>query len=253
MIAIRNTLNLGISLKEFFIFIIARVGKNETDLTILGIKFKNVDRILWTHIFHIIFLQEYSPEGFGINKDDVVIDIGANKGVFVALAASNDASRILAYEPDIDNYDYLQWLIENNNLLSVELSNQAVSGKNGILKLYQSERNTRHSILGFDVATGQKLENYVEIPSINLDTILKDFDSIDLLKMDCEGAEFEIISSVSEKSLNKVEKIVMEYHSSIDSPALSKLLNKLRKFGYDVVIGNFQSEKPFGMLFAIRQ
>lgn len=249
--AIRNIPKLGVSKAEVIKYIFARFTVKEKDLTIMGIKFSHVDKSLWTHIFHIILLQEYSPRGFLLENKNVVIDIGANRGVFVALAARQGAKSILAYEPDKDNYEYLEELVKNNHFYQVKLHQKAVAGENGVIRLYQSSKNTRHTIIGVDVTSGQKLEKYIEVPSISLDCLLQEWESIDLLKIDCEGAEYEIFGTASPESLQKVHRIVMEYHGSRNSSKVQNLLTKLKKSGFYVKVEEI-SGTPLGMIFATR-
>ena len=63
-----------------------------------------------------------------------------------------------------------------------------------------------------------------------------DVDSVDLLKMDCEGAEFSIIESLPATVLSRIDSLVMEYHSSPHSAELLKLLATLEKSGFSLHI-----------------
>ncbi len=53
----------------------------------------------------------------------------------------------------------------------------------------------------------------IKVKTIGLDDILNNFPKVSLLKIDTEGAEYEII--LNSTSINKVKKIVGEYHNGI--------------------------------------
>lgn len=62
----------------------------------------------------------------------------------------------------------------------------------------------------------------------------KNIKKIDLLKMDCEGAEYEIITSLNVKDLSKIKRIVMEAHQGPDSKNHIWMKNYLEKKDYVV-------------------
>ena len=57
------------------------------------------------------------------------------------------------------------------------------------------------------------------VKTININDLIESIDSyIDLLKIDCEGAELDIFESIKLENLNKIGKMVIETHSDyIDS------------------------------------
>ena len=55
-----------------------------------------------------------------------------------------------------------------------------------------------------------------KVKTINLEEALRSSAKIDLIKVDCEGAEFEIFSSFSTNFINKVDEIRMELHGSLE-------------------------------------
>ena len=58
-------------------------------------------------------------------------------------------------------------------------------------------------------------------------------DSVDLLKVDCEGGEYDIFPSTPDAVLDRVENIAFEYHE-IDryEPKLDQVLNRLSSAGF---------------------
>ena len=69
---------------------------------------------------------------------------------------------------------------------------------------------------------------------VTLDDILENrVPQCDLIKMDCEGAEEDIMEHVRESNLRKVKSIIMEYHAGVD---VDRIRNKLERVGFKVDI-----------------
>ncbi|HII74430.1 FkbM family methyltransferase [Sulfurisphaera tokodaii] len=117
---------------------------------------------------------------------------------------------------------FLEKNIRVNNINNVKIVNKAVSSKRGRVKLYLAD-NPYNSSIVFNS------NRYVEVETITLDELLSPYDSIDLIKIDVEGAELDVIKS-GINQLHKVKKIVMEvrnqYESEIDSTLIKEGFKK---------------------------
>ena len=90
--------------------------------------------------------------------------------------------------------------------------------------------------------------------SINLNNYIKtnNIEKIDYLKIDCEGAEYEIIKSLDEQYLtNNINKICLEYHLNKNGE-IHTILNKLKKCGFNVNFeyGDYQINDELGIIYA---
>jgi hypothetical protein len=75
-------------------------------------------------------------------------------------------------------------------------------------------------------------ENSIKVPSMSLDDLIYMFGSIDLLKMDIEGSEYEVLSNCN--SLSQVNFIVAELHPINNYEAkLKKILTSLKNTGFE--------------------
>jgi hypothetical protein len=76
------------------------------------------------------------------------------------------------------------------------------------------------------------------IPGITLKSVLDEhgIDTVDLLKIDCEGGEYSILSSTPANVFRRIRRIVFEYHE-IDgfAPRLKSVKEYLRDNGYRIV------------------
>jgi len=150
-----------------------------------------------------------------IQKDDLVIDVGANVGGFFKVWESISDNWYLV-EPS----KYNQQQIENNLKGFNKLFKNAVSDQSGkTLKLQKYiNADTNDDTPSGNMGTTGFVYNhnkhgwqgdYEEVESISLEDLCKDSD-VGLLKVDCEGAEFDFLMG---KDLSNIKYIVMELHN----------------------------------------
>jgi len=198
----------------------------------------------------------YNPIGFEIRETDTVIDVGAHIGGFSVLAAKvAKCGKVYSFEPCHENYLQLISNIKINKLSNIVAVNEAVSEKTGVVNLYYSKLcNVAHSL--YQKPTFQKSRLKKEAKSIRLDDALKKLKirKCDFLKMDCEGAEYEILLSLKSSMFNKIEKIVCEYHDPMHfkcenlTHTPEELIDFLESKGYLLKIEKIS--KYFGVIYA---
>jgi len=93
----------------------------------------------------------------------------------------------------------------------------------------------------------------VPVETITLDDFALEngIQRIDFLKMDCEGAEYDIFFNASKSVLGMIQKISMEYHDLDLSRNHEALQIFLRTHGFNVYIKSSETSKV-GMLYACR-
>jgi len=135
-------------------------------------------------------------------KDDTVIDLGANCGVFTVLAAKLGAN-VRAVEAQRGLVKECREVLASNGC-SAEVIFGMVGGGGDF-----NDRSVLESSDHFDAA----------YPSlISMESVLKGLDRIDLLKCDVEGSEFTLFRDAD--WLDRVEKITMETHRPHGDPAV---------------------------------
>ena len=139
--------------------------------------------------------QVYNPHELPIDDNDIVVDIGANVGIFTLYAAEHTHNHVFAFEPLPLNFEYIQKNLIANNLKHVSCFCTAVSDKSGPVKFYVTAEVAGNSLADHNI--NGKIENYIEVPCTTLTSIMDDqkLDRIDFLKLDCEGAEGAILSA----------------------------------------------------------
>ncbi len=191
-------------------------------------------------LFHEVWLDKiYCPLGYEIEKDNTVIDIGANIGVFTVYAATRASNvEVFAFEPFPENTDWLRKNVSESNLSNVTVYQQAVAGVTEERILQTSDSWIMHS-LGETTAEKSETANEnvhsVHVQCISFNDIIERIPKCDLLKIDCEGSEYEIFYSSSPETLKKIRRIVGEYHPlDKDRKNGKALCNYIESKGFDI-------------------
>jgi FkbM family methyltransferase len=179
----------------------------------------------------VIFIKEDYGATIG---GGTVVDIGANIGVFSLFAASEPGTRVFAYEPVRATYGQLRENVELNGLQGlVKTFNLGVTGASERREIHVSPHGSPFSSLYG--AGGDQTE---EISCVGLDRVFADngIERCDLLKLDCEGAEFEILFGAPDDVLTRVGRICVEYHEQAEQPRFRRdaLIDHLAARGFRV-------------------
>lgn len=199
-----------------------------------GLKFALRANSLDKTIFKEIWIRKvYARHGLTIEENDTVVDIGGHVGIF-ALYAAHKASngKVIVYEPHPENYSMLKTNIESNGLKNILPVNEAVAGHAGKSMLHVSEdRNTGGHSLYFNHRHKEQLE--VATTTLSQLASFHRLEVIHYLKLDCEGAEFDILFN-DRDALQKVQKIAVECHEYDKSKPASMLVDILANEGFSV-------------------
>jgi len=161
----------------------------------------------------------------------VVLDIGANVGIYTALAgiAVGPTGRVVALEPDPESALLLEQTVRANNLHNVRIMRAAASDRNGRAKLFVSYTNRGDNHL-YASDPGREC---VEVDCIRLDDFLaaEKLSSVDVIKMDVQGFEGHVIEGL-EKTLRSSPrlKMLMEFWPQGLASAGTDPLDLLERF-----------------------
>jgi len=172
-----------------------------------------------------------------VKKDDVVIDIGANIGYYALMEARlvGDNGKIYAIEPAPQNFEILKKNISINGYKNIEVFNFAIGDKNGIEKLYISNKSNWHSMVAFDA---QGSEKTIDVTILTIDTFLKDKKYPALIRMDVEGYEDKIIRGMIETlKKDRPLKLFIEIHPHImKKDDVVFLFNILKQYKFEITM-----------------
>ena len=176
-------------------------------------------------------------------KDRFVIDIGAN-AADRTLYFANHGANVIGFEPVKHLYDLGLDNISLNPKLKENITfiNKAVGGKKGTLSIEN---------MGSTEAYVNQNDTY-DIEVITIKDVLEDYNfTQDVLKMDCEGCEFEIILN---EDLSMFNDIIFEHHAGMVGKDYNLLIDKLKKenFKINTFISNDDNFDEVGMIHAYK-
>lgn len=200
-------------------------------------------------VFNEIFTErEYSLLNPIIQKATAgIIDIGAHIGLFSIYARTlNPKVPIFAFEPEPENYKLLKENLKQNHIQGITTKSLAVSSKIGPITLNISPDSHNHSII-------LPSENHLQVQSTTLDKIISQQQKqCDLTKMDCEGAEFEIIATTSPETFAKINAFYIEYHEYTPEMRKDSIKSTLEKHGFKTQVYQSHYDKRMGFILAVR-
>ncbi len=182
-------------------------------------------------VYHEIFiknkhlkLKEFIEVG-----DGIVIDVGAGEGFYtLKIKRCNPQCKVIAIEPNYSSFELLEKNVNANKLNDVVLVRKAVYSTTGDLNLQFVEEIPAITGISIDKPWLDKnrIKTFV-VEMITLNQLFYDYKvkKVDLLKIDTEGCEVEILKG-GIGVLNKINKIVIEYHSDTLKQEVIKLLTE---------------------------
>ncbi len=152
-----------------------------------------------------------------------VLDIGAHVGSFtVAVAMAVPSAQVIAFEPSADRVAYWRRNVAANGLAGRARIVQAGVGGQAGRQVLAGAANLVAETTG---ATG----DVVDVVAFE-DVMRRVEGPVDLVKMDCEGSEYDIIGTASLVTLGRIERLVLEYHPAPQANIVS-LFAKLAEAG----------------------
>jgi FkbM family methyltransferase len=162
-------------------------------------------------------------------KGRAVVDIGANiadSSIYFALSGAN---KVIGLEPFPKNFLLAQENIKVNNLkdkITMYLAGCAADNRD---KIVDPNFNSGCTSILRDFKRG------IKIPMLTLDNVLHHdgllHDDSSILKMDCEGCEYETVLSADAHILQKFSHMMIEYHYGYKN-----LKDKIEKSGFKVSV-----------------
>jgi FkbM family methyltransferase len=142
-------------------------------------------------------------------RGKIVLDVGANIGTFTCWAEDHDAALVVAIEPEPNNFAMLELNTqeaENIHCYNVALTTDAeVPGK---LWLSTTGKNPGNSS-----TTRRRGRIGIDIVNMSVDALKEEWPTIEVAKIDCEGAEYDFMKELI-KAYPMLEEVAMEMHLS---------------------------------------
>ena len=151
-----------------------------------------------------------------LNKNSIIIDLGSNVGDVTKYLSESFDSYVYSYEPNFHAYEIQLNRLSHKN--KIFFFNECVDKENGEKKIF-FHKNAKY---GGDVEWSQATSldenksnisriNYKIVKATSINSILKKFKKIDLIKIDIEGYEYEILPILIQNKY-KIKKVICEIH-----------------------------------------
>jgi len=183
---------------------------------------------------YIEFFADDIYGSFNLNDLDLVLDIGANIGLFAKYMYDKKAKRVILVEanPLLDkSIDTV--LAEDNERSKVYLA-PLFEEKKEIEFRYSSTNSTIGTlVMDASVSGYEELDSVVELETITMDQIIQenDINRISLFKCDIEGGEYDLIESLTANQMNMIDRFLVEFHQN--KGQLQTMVNKLESYGFE--------------------
>ncbi len=206
-------------------------------------------------IFSEIFTEEqYLRNNVVINEGDCIFDVGANIGLFSLFVSRLQKNvKIYAFEPIEPIFEVLQENVHLHSLNNIFLFNYGLSSENNSDKIFTfypnmagnsttkpleklAQRDAMNAVLSQEQVEYFFQSTQVKGELRTLSSMINQLDikSIDLLKIDVEGEEYEVLKGIEEDDWRKIKQIVAEIHDREGRLEQTKTL--LKTHGFELTI-----------------
>jgi FkbM family methyltransferase len=189
-------------------------------------------RPAWWPVFEMLAedLYRLSQLDITLGEGDVILDLGAHIGAAaVALARRFPAAELVCVEPNPSAFSYLEANLGANGLTAVTMQ-KAIGNKAGTTTLYGAETASCEASTSL-ARPGQSLE--VEVVSFE-QVVAEAPGAVRIVKLDCEGAEHEVVDDTLPGPWADVELVLVEYHETREAGRdWESLQERLSRLGFE--------------------
>lgn len=208
-------------------------------------------------ITHQSSLQFYGNKDYGgwaipqnlLNEKSIIVDIGLGMDISFSEELIRKHNCIVhGFDPTPKSIAY----IENKAIPAFKLHKSGVGGSNRTTSFHLP--NNQEHVSGSIIKSNHVGINNINVNLIDIDGVLKEIisDKIDLLKIDIEGAEYELINSAAfQRNASKIQIICIEFHhrwNEFGSKSTTDAVATLHKLGFKCVWQSRESNEEFTFL-----
>jgi FkbM family methyltransferase len=167
-------------------------------------------------------------------KNIRLVDIGANLGSFTIWAHRVVGVReAFCFEPEPDSFRLLNFNLSRNDCPFAKTLECAVGGESRTIKISLKKSSPG----GTSIYAGDTSSESKTVPVIAFEKWLREIEGgFDLLKMDCEGAEWEIIRLTDPQQFARFNVVVAEVHGDPENKQLvPEFKQSMEKLGFRTV------------------
>ena len=220
---------------------------------IFQVRIDNIDCLVWAHEYigkRLILTREFEAAEIAflkkvIGKNFVCVDVGGNTGLYsLQLAKLASEGMVHTFEPVAHNYHVIQLAKHINSFNNLTVNNMAVGAEPGVVRMAVPLNDS-----GYAYMTSEGRGN---VCVVRLDEYFSEssLERVDFLKIDVEGAEYEVIKGGSEifgdadkkplvVQVELIDRYLERFGASVD-----KFIATMAGYGYEkyVLRSGFLSE-----------
>lgn len=175
----------------------------------------------------------------GLDANDIVMDFGSHIGSWSLPLFKRFGCRSWCFEPDKDSLLISRASAVLNQLDSLTTFIQAgIGGKDGPFTLYESDETWGHTMVEgggpYNLLTGRSVE--IEVLSLASALNMAGNGGRTVVKVNIEGAEYEMFEDSSLETLRRVDWWVGEIHYDLGRSNFTPCLSKLQAAGFSVTM-----------------
>jgi FkbM family methyltransferase len=205
---------------------------------IMGWFFTDKERDLIEYLKNNGGVYQKQQRDFAINvckKRRVSIDIGANVGLWSKDFCEN-FERVYCFEPVSDTIECLEKNLENYNNFEIFPFALGSKSENGTIKILPG--SSGHSVINDYVRGMNYTSNFIKEENIKIEKLDNfNINNIDLIKIDCQGYEYEILLGAEETLIDNDPTLCVELpvRDSEEKKFYEKVVNYLKDLNYNEI------------------
>ena len=172
----------------------------------------------------VVIRNEYRlPDKF--DAEDIIVDIGSHVGSFAKACLDRGAGLVICFEPDGQNFEDLSYNMKAYTERTVLI--RAAAWASGDVLPFARPLGAEHTGGGSVVSGGDNPTLVRAVDAVAMLDAVIGVKEIRLLKLDCEGAEWELLAKPD--LYDRADAIAMEWHENTASADLDGLRSRLEK------------------------
>jgi FkbM family methyltransferase len=180
------------------------------------------------------------------------VDLGANYGISSIFFMEKNIKCYLV-DADTRMINLLKSNFGKNS--NNKVIHQAIYSHDGVVDFFEDNDCSMVSSIS-EIDANNKMENKTKniVSCITPNTLIEeiiDEDYIDLMKIDIEGAEYDLFNTISDENLLKINNLLIEYHNN-DNYQILEIINKLtfNNYKFKFMDGEYPIENKGGLIYA---
>jgi FkbM family methyltransferase len=204
----------------------------------------NIWNLSWMNYVEM-FIDKYY-DVYDLSNINNALDMGANDGLFTEYLLSIGVKKVYCFEPDPRCIAFLNSNYYNKSNVVVVDKAVYFEDATGLDFFCSQEASTTSSLTD---KTGSehygRLSDRTLVDGITLNTFRQKYNCMpDFIKMDIEGAEYGVLTSLEDYEIQDVDRWLIEFHENTNGEFL-QIAERFQSLGFEVKVHNHTNQNKF--------